>query len=330
MTLSSPMPWRFVSALSITQLVSYGTLFYAFALFIEPMERELGWSKAELTAAYSLSLVSSAFFAVPVGRLIDEGRGRMVMTGGSILAALLLALWSWTQSYAVFVLIWIGLGAAMSAVLYEAGFAVLALNLGLLTRRGITVMTLVGGFASTVFIPLTHWLIELYGWRGTLLALAGFNLVICALLHAWSIPPVAGALHREDRPQPAAKAKAVLATATFWCFVATSVLQGMIAAGLPIHLIPLLLEKGLSLEAAVAAFSLIGPAQVAARLATGFGERALGMKAVGVLTQLLGVLAFAGHLLRALAGGGVCGRLRGVERHDDHRSGPAPTRVVWP
>lgn len=293
MTLSSPMPWRFVSALSITQLVSYGTLFYAFALFIEPMERDLGWSKAELTAAYSLSLVSSAFFAVPVGRLIDEGRGRLVMTGGSILAALLLAFWSWTQSYAVFVLIWIGLGAAMSAVLYEAGFAVLALNLGLLTRRGITVMTLVGGFASTVFIPLTHWLIELYGWRGTLLALAGFNLVICALLHAWSIPPAAGALHREDRPQPAAKARAVLATATFWCFVATSVLQGMIAAGLPIHLIPLLLEKGLSLEAAVAAFSLIGPAQVAARLATGFGERALGMKAVGVLTQLLGVLAFA-------------------------------------
>ena len=93
------MPWRFVSALSFTQLISYGTLFYAFALIIEPMERELGWSKTALTAAYSLALVSSAFFAVPVGRLIDRGYGRAVMTGGSILAAVFLGLWAWTAHF---------------------------------------------------------------------------------------------------------------------------------------------------------------------------------------------------------------------------------------
>src|SRR5215203_556364 len=92
-----PMPWRLVSALSITQLISYGTLLYAFALLIEPMENDLGWSKAALTAAYSMALLSSALFAMPVGRLIDRGHGRAVMTGGSILAALLLALWSQTS-----------------------------------------------------------------------------------------------------------------------------------------------------------------------------------------------------------------------------------------
>ena len=84
MSRSDRMPWGFVTALSVTQLVSYGTLFYAFALLIEPMERDLGWSKSALTAAYSLALVSSAFFAVPVGRLIDRGYGRAVMTGGSV------------------------------------------------------------------------------------------------------------------------------------------------------------------------------------------------------------------------------------------------------
>src|SRR3712207_2497683 len=93
------MPWRIVSALSITHLISYGTLFYAFALLIEPMERDLGWSKTALTAAFSLALISSAFFAVPVGRLIDRGYGRAVMTGGSVLAALLLVLWASTDSY---------------------------------------------------------------------------------------------------------------------------------------------------------------------------------------------------------------------------------------
>src|SRR3712207_5447889 len=135
------MPWAFVSALSMGQLVSFGTIFYAFALFIEPMERELGWGKSELTAAYSLALAASALCAVPVGRLIDLGHGRAIMTGGSLLAAAMLALWSQVTSYAAFVLLWIGLGASMSAVFYEPGFAVLAQRLGLLARRGITFMT---------------------------------------------------------------------------------------------------------------------------------------------------------------------------------------------
>jgi MFS family permease len=84
----------------------------------------------------------------------------------------------------------------------------------------------------------------------------------------------------------------VLFKASFWCFVASSVLQGLIASGLPIHLIPLLTEKGYSLEMAVLAFSIIGPAQVAGRLTMALGERAFGMKGVGIVTLGLGVLAF--------------------------------------
>lgn len=291
------MPWRFVSALSFTQLISYGTLFYAFALIIEPMEQELGWSKTALTAAYSLALVSSAFFAVPVGRLIDRGYGRAVMTGGSVLGALLLALWAWTDHYPAFVLIWLGMGAAMSAVFYEPGFAVLASYLGLLTRRGITIMTLVGGFASTVFIPLTHVLIEAYGWRGALFVLAALNLVICAVLHVTSIPPApARPKHKlESRPtaSPSSNPRRVLVKPAFWLFVVTSVLQGIISTGIPVHLIPILLERGFSIDATVAAYAVIGPAQVAARFLTGFGERAMSLRGIGVATMALSVLAFA-------------------------------------
>lgn len=289
------MPWGFVAALSVTQLVSYGTLFYAFALLIEPMERDLGWSKSALTAAYSLALVSSAFFAVPVGRLIDRGFGRAVMTGGSVLAAILLAFWSQVGDYALFLLIWIGLGASMSAVLYEPGFAVLALRLGFQARRGITVMTLIGGFASTVFIPLTHLLIEVYGWRGSLLLLAALNLVICAALHVVSIPKAAARPARRSEPEPSvarSDPRRVLSKPSFWCFVAMSVFQGFISTGLPIHLIPLLAERGFSLESAVIAYSVIGPAQVAARFATGFGERALSLRSIGVVTMAMSTLGF--------------------------------------
>ncbi|MFL5215825.1 MAG: MFS transporter, partial [Microvirga sp.] len=154
------MPWGFVAALSFAQLVSWGIVFYAFALFLEPMARELGWSKPALTLAYSLGLGASAATAYPSGRLLDKGHGRAVMTAGSLVSSALLVLWSRVDSYSLFVLIWIGLGATMSAILYEPGFAVLTHRLGPLSRRGITVMTLVGGLASTVFLPLSYALIE--------------------------------------------------------------------------------------------------------------------------------------------------------------------------
>lgn len=295
--MSSParMPWRFVSALSIAVTISYGTIFYAFALVIEPMERELGWSKSALTAAFSLALGSSALFSVPVGRLIDLGYGRTVMTGGSVLAALFLALWSQTDSYPAFLLTWFGLGIAMSAVLYEPAFAVLAGHLGLMTRRGITIMTLVAGFASTIFIPLTHLLIESLGWRGALLVLAALNLGLCAVLEALSIPQAVRPVEHLGTAQAAVPSnpRRVLSSASFWFFVVTSVLQGMISTGIPVHLIPMLVERGFSLDMAVAAYAVIGPAQVAARFLTGFGERALSMKGIGVVTMGLNLLAFA-------------------------------------
>lgn len=290
------MPWRFVSALSLTMLISYGTVFYSFALIIEPMEKDLGWSKAALTGAYSLALVSSALCAVPVGRLIDRGHGRWVMTGGSIVAGILLALWAYADHYWAVVLIWLGLGAAMSAIFYEAGFAVLTLRLGLLVRRGIIMMTLIAGMASTIFIPLLHRLIEAYGWRGALLVLAALNVGVCALVHATVIPSIRRERKAASADHPAAPTsdpRRVLRKPAFWLCVAAFVLQGILSTGIPVHLIPMVLEKGFTIDAAVAAYAVIGPSQVAARFLTGFGERGPSLKGVGVATTAISVLAFA-------------------------------------
>ena len=108
------MPWGFVAALSLAQLVSWGIVFYAFALFLEPMAQELGWSRPALTLAYSLGLGASALTAYPAGRLIDQGRGRLVMTAGSLISSALLVAWSRVESYPAFVLIWIGISAALA------------------------------------------------------------------------------------------------------------------------------------------------------------------------------------------------------------------------
>src|SRR3712207_5422189 len=130
------MPWGFVLSLSLAQLISWGTVFYGYAVLMEPMMRDLGWSRPQASAAFSIGLAASALAAVPVGRLIDVGYGRIVMAGGSILAATLLAVWSVIDSYVPFLVLWVILGATMSAVLYEPGFAVLQRQLGPLARRG--------------------------------------------------------------------------------------------------------------------------------------------------------------------------------------------------
>ncbi|HEV2603811.1 MAG TPA: MFS transporter [Microvirga sp.] len=290
---STRMPWRFVLLLSTAQLISWGTVFYGYAVLMEPMMRDLGWSRPQASAAFSVGLVASAVAAVPVGRLIDLGYGRSVMAGGSILAAALLALWSRVESYALFLALWVLLGATMSAVLYEPGFAVLQRQLGPLARRGITVMTLLGGLASTAFIPLTHVLVERFGWRPALLVLAAFNLLVCAVIHLVVIPPQAPRTRAERTIPPPSNARRVLRQAAFWGFVATVVIQGILSTGMPIHLLPLLSERGFSLDAAVAAYAVIGPAQTSARFAVGWAERALGIRTIGLITLALGVTAQA-------------------------------------
>lgn len=292
------MPWGLVAWLSLAQLISWGSLFYAFALFMVPMTAELGWTKPQLTAAFSLGLAASGAAAVPVGRLIDRGFGRMVMTGGSLAAAVLLAVWSEVASYLVFLALWVGLGTTLGAVLYEPAFAVLTRHLGPLSRRAITVMALVGGLASTVFIPLTHVLIEMVGWRHALLALAAQN-GVCALIHGLVIPwdrqrgdpriPHAPSVKAAPGPSTARR---VLRQPAFWGFVVTSVLHGGLFTGFAIHLIPLLVERGFALDTAVAVFSLIGPAQVGARILMAATERVLSIRAVGLVTTALPVVAF--------------------------------------
>jgi predicted MFS family arabinose efflux permease len=280
--------------LSLAQLISWGTVFYAFTLFMDPMTRELGWSKPELAAAYSLGLVASGLGAMPVGRLIDLGYGRFVMTSGSVMAAALFLVWSQVETYAVFLALWIGLGFAMSALLYEAGFAVLTRTVGPLSRRAITAMTLVGGLASTVFLPVTHVLIEELGWRPALVALAAINLAVCAVIHASVIP--SGRKDTASTPSAVSSspssARRVLGKLAFWGFMATTVLHGALFTGFSVHLIPLLVERGFDVGIAVAVFSVIGPAQVAARVVIAMSERKLSMRTIGLVTLALPVAAF--------------------------------------
>jgi len=137
-------------ALAIGQLVSWGTIYYAFSLFVVPMEYAPGWSRTATNAALSAGLLVSGVAAYPVGVWIDRGRGRAVMVGGSLLASAMMAIWSQTQSLAMLFVAWAGLGMAMAATLYDPVVAVITRCYPNSLRTKITLITLVGGFKRHV------------------------------------------------------------------------------------------------------------------------------------------------------------------------------------
>ncbi|MFL9897012.1 MFS transporter [Paraburkholderia fungorum] len=258
-------------ALAAAQLVSWGAIYYAFSLFVVPMESTMGWSRTATNAALSVGLLVSGLAAYPVGAWIDHGHGRRVMVCGSLLAATMLALWSQAGSIVTLFVVWIGLGVAMAATLYDPVFAVLTRDYPDSFRTKITLITLVAGFASTVFIPLTQGLVAWFGWREALQVLAALNLAICLPLHFIAIGRDAP---REDDPGYRAALKAThaaatrraLRTPTFWALAVCFTAYYATFAALTFHLVPLMMERRVSPALILITMAVIGPAQVFARV----------------------------------------------------------------
>lgn len=255
--------------LSLAQLISWGSVFYTFALLLGPVEQALDLSRAEVSLGFSLALLAEGLLAWPVGRLIDRGHERAVMTGGSLLLALGLALHSLVESRAGFYAVWLLLGAGLAATLYQPAFAVLTRHFPDGFRRAIITMTFLGGLASTVFIPLSAWLIATLGWRAALLVLAALHLFICAPLHAMLLRGAA------PTPTPAAGTSDMarapglrghLLSGPFLLIGTFIVLLMAVTAALPAHLVSLLRENGLPEAWVIAVPASIGVLQVLGRV----------------------------------------------------------------
>lgn len=269
--------WLPVWGLAGAQLVSWGSIYYGFSLFVVPMEAELGWSRAAINGALSLGLLISGLAAYPVGTWIDRHGGRALMSLGSLAGAALLAAWSVIDDLALFYGVWLGLGLSLAATLYEPVFAVITRAYPQTYRLRITALTLVGGFASTVFVPLTQLFIVTLGWRHALLALALCNLVIALPVHVL--------LLRGDRREAAAGDTApaqsddeamrrALRHPVFWALALSFTLYYATFSAMTFHIIPLLTERAVPTATIVAAIAVIGPAQVLGRIGLlVFGKR---------------------------------------------------------
>ncbi len=292
--------WYIVAALAATETISWGILYYGFAVFLTPMERELGWSRPSVTGAFSLALLLSGLAAPLVGRWLDRNGPRLLMTTGSIAATVLVLAWSRVDSLTAFYAIWVGIGLAMAAVLYEPAFAVIAKWFSRRRRQALTALTLVAGLASVIFTPLCNWLVELFGWREALLALAILLGAITIPLHGLVLrrsPQALGLAPDGDPVRPAGEmvplrergipARAALRTVTFWAFTAAMVLSAATTVAINVHLIPYLLGKGYSAAFAATVTGLIGGMQLPGRVLFAPLGRFLPARLMTVLVFLL-------------------------------------------
>ena len=270
-----PGAWPQVFALSVTETVSWGILYYAFAVFLVPMGADLGWSRAQLTGAFSLALLVAGVAGMPIGRWLDRHGPRPLMTAGSILAALLVLAWAGVDRLPLFYAVWAGIGLAMAAVLYEPAFAVVAVWFPERRSRGhaLTVLTFVGGFASVIFIPLTSWLIDRLGWRPTLVVLAAILALVTIPLHATVLRPreESGVGRRESGIASPSDSRpptpdSVFRGRAFWALGSAFFLVMAAMVAVTIHLIPYLQERGFSAGFAAGAAGLVGLLALPGRL----------------------------------------------------------------
>lgn len=256
--------------LALGETLVWAGLFYSFAALFLAWERDLGWSKTDLTLGVTLAILTSALCAPVAGRIIDAGYGRQLMSLGAVFGAVMLASLALVTSKPMFLSVWVLIGAAQSSCLYESCFSFVTRTLGGAARFAITRITLFAGFASTLSFPAAAVLSQNLGWRATVVIFAIVVALVAApllytgaqLLERHSAePPVKGA--RSDNQ---AAVKRAMARREFWLLALAFSLVAMNHGTILNHILPIFVDRGASLWMATAAASLVGPAQVLGRV----------------------------------------------------------------
>ena len=273
--------WWITITFAITETVSWGIIFYAFSVFITTYEADFGWTRAQITGAFSLSLLMTAAFSYPVGWILDRYGPRLLMTAGSVLATVLIFTLSFVESLTMFYVVWAALGVTAAMVLYEPSFVVVARWFTHYRPRALAIITFAAGLASTIFLPLTDYLIRNVGRSQAWLILAVILGIITIPLHGLILRPnpesmgllpdgePKSPLNPSGQNSPQIKNTTVeqaLKQPSFWWFGLAFALSALAAIALRVHFIPYLIDGGYSPEFAAWVGGVIGAMQVVGRL----------------------------------------------------------------
>jgi len=356
------MPSRFVTTLGIGQCVNWGVLYYAFAVLLVPVERDLGLPRWAVAGAFSLSLVTSAAFAPAVGRWIDRGHGAAVMRIGGYMAAALLAVWAVAPTPATLYLVWAALGMCMAAVLYEPAFVIVgrAFDDPADRLRALAAVTVFGGLASTVFLPLTAFLVQAFDWRGAIGALAVLLAASTCLVSRFGFrQTVRPELSKAADPPPETLDSSGGLRPRFLALLVMFSAASLASAAFTTNLIPALGERDVPVQSAAMLGGLLGVMQLPGRALLMHGrigaspERLLLvcflLQAAGLLTlavagelplMAIAIALFAAgaglatlarpHLVQTMFGIAQAGRLNGrLARSQQLARAAGPVAAAW-
>jgi predicted MFS family arabinose efflux permease len=256
---------RLVAGLGVAQVISWGSLYYAIGVLGPSMRAELGVTELFLFGSFTAGLLVCGALAPWIGRLIDRKGGRVVLSAGSIAASAAMIILATSTSRFALVAGWMMAGAAMTATLYDPAFATLSQHAGDRYRRCVTALTLLGGFASTAFWPLSHVLLDAWGWRAAFAIYAAMHLLVCLPIHAWMIPRSSGKQSHGISTDAPARSPAFGTPGLMWlngAFAIANFVVGVVA----VYMVVLLQGAGLDAAQAVTIAMLMGPMQVAGRL----------------------------------------------------------------
>lgn len=310
-----------ITVIGVTQITAWGSSYYLLAVLAGPITADTGWPLSWVVGGQTVGLLVAGLVSPFVGRRIDHHGGKPVLAVSTLLLAIGLVGLAYAPSLPAYIVAWMSIGVGMGAGLYDAAFASLGRYFGRDARRAITIVTLFGGFASTLSWPVLALLVDRVGWRGASLGLAAVNVGVALPLLLTFLPPAPAraaapsdvhdvrAVHAEERP-------------AFFLLAAVLVLGGAVTAIMSVHLLTLLQAGGLSLASAVALGAVIGPSQVVARVieAAGGGRHhplwtlmaALILIAAGVSMLWLEIRSVAAALVLYGAGNGVYSIARGT------------------
>ncbi|MFI7640503.1 MFS transporter [Nonomuraea sp. NPDC049400] len=322
--------WRLVAALAVTQTIGFGALYYSFSVLLTPMSRDLGASASRVSLALTTSVLIAALGAPVAGRWLDARGGRTLMTAGSVLGTLALLAWSQVHTVAQLYAVFAAVGLASAMVLYEAAFAVIVARFAAPARAtALLALTVVAGFASSIFMPLTGALTAAYGWRQALVILAVLYGAAAIPLHALAVRqprPARTVPPAPDRPAPApalaaasvpgrtrrgaVERAALVRTATrqaaFWLLAAAFTLHGIGVATISVLLITYLIHLGHPPLLAASVAGLLGVLSVTGRLiTTGLQRRLPAALIAAAIFALQAVAAAALPLIGATTTGAI-------------------------
>jgi MFS family permease len=260
-------PWRAVPVLGVTQLLAWGAIYYTPVLMVPRICADHDWSTAFAMSGFSLGLLVSGLTSPFIGGWIDRFGGHVVMPFGSLIGAAGLMLLPAADHQITYLAVWSVLGLGMAASFYDPAFASLGRIFGSNARSPITMLTLIGGLASTLSWPMTQILIDAIGWKQTYVVYGLALACIAAPLHAFALPRsraypdvVVAAEQAALTPVPLPRGR------NFVLLAAGFALASFVPSGLLSNLLAMFQRLGLEPTVAVAIGALFGPCQVAVRL----------------------------------------------------------------